>query len=126
MQWTRYDMYVSSSSYDINGEAVLCSGQDAVWSLELMSYEEEDTYRSAMEKLSFAVDTATTMAYLSAVKSSSSSSASSSSSDSSAHELPILGGGGGGGEGGNKSDPISRPYLAWAVQVYFVCVCMCV
>ena len=76
------------------------------------------TNSSAMEKLSFAVDTATTMAYLSAVKSSSSSSASSSSSDSSAHELPILGGGGGGGgEGGNKSDPISRPYLAWAVQV---------
>jgi len=58
--------------------------------------------RSAMEKLSFAVDTATTMAYMNALNSNFSN-------------MPVVGEGKG-AERKQGPDPISRPYLAWAVQ----------
>ena len=69
-----------------------------------------------MEKLSFAVDTATTMAYMRNASSSSPSSSSSNSSSSSS-SAPGVGGSKVEGKGdGAHVDPISRPYLAWAVQ----------
>ena len=73
-----------------------------------------------MEKLSFAVDTATTMAYMrnaSSSSPSSSPSSSSSNSSSSSSSAPGVGGSKVEGKGdGAHVDPISRPYLAWAVQ----------
>jgi hypothetical protein len=68
--------------------------------------------RSAMEKLSFAIDTATTMAYMNNHQ----SKLDSDSHSKSAAKSTALTGAGAGQDSPTKKDPISRPYLIWAVQ----------
>ena len=69
-----------------------------------------------MEKLSFAVDTATTMAYMRQLTARSNSLPALAASASAA-EAAAGGTGGGNSASDHVQDPISRPFLAWAVQV---------
>lgn len=65
-----------------------------------------------MEKLSFAVDTATTMAYMHTGQANTSTVPSAAGGLISQEAKPEAG-----SRRGPDQDPISRPYLAWAVQV---------